>query len=85
MGNKHCLKCKEKLDDQTATDGSGTSPEEGNISICLYCANLAVYKVEDGELVIAPISEEDRKNIESDPDIMAAVAWVKSANVWFAP
>jgi len=37
-----CLACGHKLD--TATDPSGAMPKKGDVSICLYCGHLMVFK-----------------------------------------
>lgn len=56
-----CLACDADISDFTDTSGEGSFPQEGDLSMCMYCGALAFYTVADGVLGIRrPTGEESR-------------------------
>jgi hypothetical protein len=67
----NCLKCGEELDDFSSTTG-GVIPKAGDVSICLYCSNIAIYT---GNLMdIRPATSEELAEISNDPKTLKAIA-----------
>jgi hypothetical protein len=67
----NCFKCDKELDDFRSTTG-GVIPKAGDVSICLYCSNVAIYT---GNLIdIRPATPEELVEILDSPEIQKAIA-----------
>jgi len=61
-----CLSCDTELDGHAETGGSDLTPEEGDLSMCIYCGALAYYTMTDGVLGLRhPTGEEHRELIRN--------------------
>jgi hypothetical protein len=69
-----CIKCGSMLSDFTGED-KNSLPEEGDISICLYCGNVSIYM--GGGLDLRPPSAEEMEEIEDLPKFQRAQTIVK--------
>lgn len=69
--NDMCLVCGSKLDRATgASPGAPTLPIAGDVSICLYCGNVAEF---DAAGNIVAISPEEREIVMRLPDVARAL------------
>jgi len=74
LGNGHniaksiCPVCKEELDGATQVDGSDL-PSAGDVSICIYCANIAVFC---DDLTLREPTSEEAVIFENDPALADA-------------
>ena len=63
-----CKKCGKGLDAHT---GEGDhSPTEGSISICIRCANVAIYTK---DMKLRELTEEDKKSIKEQPEVLEKI------------
>lgn len=78
-----CLKCHRKLDAASDPYNKERRPKPGDISICLYCGNLAAFSG-DG-FMIRPLTDQEEADVSRDNRIMtarAAVLAVAEAEGW---
>lgn len=85
-----CLKCGANLTGITAARVSDKSPEpvdeaaalegiDGNISICTYCANVAIFVVDGDHVRLRPPRRgEELDSIAADEDLQVLVAAIKA-------
>lgn len=52
-----CPHCKKALDGFTHLFGEA-SPSDGDVSVCLYCAEIVEFTVDDNGLKLVPLTEE---------------------------
>jgi hypothetical protein len=73
--NIKCLGCGIENDSHAeATDGEA-EPQDGNLSICLYCGYLSAYThTEDGVLTVREMTDIEREIVEDDPGIQRLLA-----------
>lgn len=65
-----CNVCHHKLDSHT--NPNGALPQEGDISICVYCGNLSRF---DKNLKIVSLTEEEIEKLKtSDPEAFKDIA-----------
>lgn len=68
-----CPGCGTKNDGHMKTDGDDGGPEDGSISVCLYCHTLAIYQ---GDGLRLPSAEELR-DLQDAPEIQETLAKVR--------
>lgn len=71
-----CLGCARALDGRRAVDGVESPDVDGDVSICLYCGNVAIYDPTSALGLRRP-TEAERFAIEVDDGIQAALADVR--------
>jgi hypothetical protein len=47
-----CPGCQSKLDDATCSDGSGATPQPGDLTVCAYCAMCLTFTEDLGVRVL---------------------------------
>jgi hypothetical protein len=62
-----CTNCGKMLDGATSSDADETSPEPGNITICLYCGELMRY---ENDLTLGKLTDADMYEIAGDPLVL---------------
>lgn len=71
----HCPHCSAFINGATfIEDNEKVIPEEGDVSVCLYCARVSIY-LKDGTL--RKPTDKEHELISDDPDIFKAVSIVK--------
>lgn len=63
----NCRSCEIELDGHADTEGTDASPEEGDLSMCIYCGALGFYTVTGGVLGIREPSAEEHRSLIRDP------------------
>lgn len=63
----HCLACGHPLNGASRVDGDN-DPIPGSISICIRCANIAVF---DDDLNLRHLTQEEKYAFENAPEIVA--------------
>lgn len=64
-GSLICPKCKSVLDAATSLDEDAT-PAINDITVCLYCSTILIYKNENDKIGLKEITQEELKSIEDD-------------------
>lgn len=72
-----CLKCGVVNDGHTRPDDPEDIPEDGDLAVCLYCAHLMEFSVEDGKLGYRELSPEDMAEALADPRVRRTLWMVK--------
>ena len=62
----NCLLCGKRLDGAAQTSDEGGGPTPGSLSICAYCAAIAIY---DEHLHLRPLTEAEAREVEADPEL----------------
>ena len=73
MPQQKCLWCDRPLDAATDIEQEGNVPEEGDLSICLYCGNLAIYTAGEAGLVLRHPTVPERAEALADPQVRSAL------------
>lgn len=72
-----CLGCGKTLDAVTGITGN-TLPDPGSVSICWYCACVAMYDTNpDGDLYLRFPTADEQCDLDAEPLIQEAVAMIK--------
>lgn len=68
-----CPECGMEVDGASAIgDDPEAAPEAGDIAICIYCAEVAVYELaQDGTLCLRRVTLEERLMLSDDEDVVA--------------
>lgn len=70
---RHCLECGALIDGHTAVDLSEACPESGDVSVCLYCCNIAFFT----DTGLRAPSTAEREKLLADDDLTKAVLVVR--------
>lgn len=76
MKPDRCPHCGAYVDAAGEADGTEGGPEQGSISICLYCARPSVF---DNDLRLRKMTPAQMDEVLSDPDVRRAIRAVKIA------
>lgn len=76
MSASNCLRCKAALPCATSLTELGARPSAGDVSICLYCGNIAVFTGRGVELRTPTFDE--LAELASDPDVRRTVNAVRA-------
>jgi len=76
----HCLNCKKELDACSVIneDGSAEVPDDGDITICIYCGHVMAF---DKHAKLRQITDREMHAVAGDPRLVAisqAIAKTKS-------
>lgn len=73
-----CLGCGKVMDAATPIDGNAALPEPGALSICMYCAFIAIYdRNPDGDLYLRWPTLTERAPLDQDTRIAATVEAIR--------
>jgi hypothetical protein len=70
---RRCLKCNALVDGHTAVDLSAACPEPGDVSVCLYCCNIAFFT----ETGLRDPDAAEREKLLADDQLTKAVLAVR--------
>lgn len=59
----HCLGCGKAVDAVTSTIGAKGKPNEGDLSVCIYCGKIAKY---GAEMNLVPLPDEELLLIKAE-------------------
>ena len=62
QGNPVCPQCKNKADGYTKTV-TGDAPRTGDIVVCVYCAGVGIYEVDNGQVSIRSATKRELQQI----------------------
>lgn len=71
-----CLKCDAKLDDFASLNQAGTLPRENDISVCLYCGNVAIFT--GNSMDLRPLTPEEKTLADEDYRVLFAQEFVRA-------
>lgn len=79
-----CPECDYVVDDASSVDApENHQPDEGSIGICIRCACLAVYYVQEGQtLGLRLPTDEERAECDADERITKVRAAIVAHEVW---
>ena len=63
-----CLYCNHKLDGATQVNGNH-QPKPGDVSICIACGNVSIFKE---DMTLRKPSPEEEAEMQNDPNILEA-------------
>lgn len=70
-----CPSCHHDASEDLAADGSGDQPEAGDLSVCWYCADIAIFRRSPlGILTLAAPTAAELDEARDDPEVRAALA-----------
>lgn len=72
-----CVACGHSVEAATMLGSGGDLPNDGDVSVCLYCGHVAIFTGQGVE--IREPTDEEREYIESNAEVQAAVALVAVA------
>jgi hypothetical protein len=70
-----CPSCGYGFDVSSAIDGSGVAPTEGDVTICIQCAEIAVFTEEGRGLRVPTVTE--RAEALTNPEVIMAMFAVR--------
>ena len=70
-----CLVCGELLDGATATDDGPDTPRPGDLSVCFYCSNIAVF---ESDLSLRPATAEEVELALRDPHLRRVLHLIRT-------
>lgn len=82
----NCPECGKEVDGATDPKDPTSQPEEGDLGICIYCAGVGFYVIqEDGTLGLRLATVEEKVGLSEDADVTKVRAAIAAQSVWFKP
>jgi len=69
-----CLRCGAELSAFTGVTEDAIIPDNGSVSLCLYCGALAMFVVRDGIISLREPTDEERAELMQDQLIIDALS-----------
>lgn len=70
----NCPVCLSPNDGHQAVDGTDDTPDDGDISMCVYCGTLSRYRMLGDKAKLELIPRDELVELMKDPDIQKALA-----------
>lgn len=70
---RRCLACGTLIDAHRAADLSGNCPKTGDVSVCLYCVNIAIFT----NTGLRELTADERESVLADEELNRAVIAVR--------
>lgn len=82
----NCPACGAMVDAHTILDRESTEPgkvypEDGDVSVCLYCAAVGVFRTTPFGVTIEHPTEEERAKLAQDDDLQRMVAALRRVHL----
>lgn len=77
----HCPVCNHKLDAYTSTDDEETHPKEGDVSICIKCVSILLFKETEKGMNLCVPSTKEQKELEKNYELKEIVETIKLAKL----
>lgn len=69
-----CPSCGKVNDAQSSPDDEEAVPEDGNLSMCLYCGDLSIFVTTDGVMGLRAPTLAEYEELMEDPEIRRMLA-----------
>lgn len=69
-----CLNCGKPNDAHSNPMDDADVPDEGDLSICLYCGELSAYTITDGILGTRPLTEQEERDVAGNEYLQHLIA-----------
>lgn len=75
-----CPECKSPNDGHSSVTNDDTQPEDGDLSICLYCGTPSLYVVTNGKTTVRGLTAKETAEIMDLPEVKKAYAAIRHAH-----